>query len=135
MNIENRQADPERSIEWGKARPRPTLGVHRELLPESELDDRLFLSTSGEGAEAAEARDQQDEQRPHGGGMLLDFVAQNESESRNRSGVSSEDGLAGRGGKPEQQQSGRILRTDTRVQNVVRRSRAENLSNINVDEY
>jgi hypothetical protein len=50
------------------------LGVNRELLSESELDDRLFFSTSEEGADAAEDRDQQDEQRPHGSGMLLDFV-------------------------------------------------------------
>ncbi len=106
------ERDPERSIEWGKPRPRPISGVDRELLSESELDDRLFFSASEESADAAEDRDQQDEQRPHGSGMLLDFVVQNESESRNRSGVSSEDGLAGRGGKPEQHQSGRILRTN-----------------------
>jgi len=76
----------------GKASAEADLGVDRELLSESELDDRLFFSTSEEGADVAEDRDQQDEQRPHGSGMLLDFVVQNESESRTRSPVSSMDG-------------------------------------------
>ena len=68
------------------------IGVCGELLPESKLDDGLFLAAPEQSAHAAKDRDQQDEQRPHGSRKVRDRAEQNESESRFLSDVSSADG-------------------------------------------
>ena len=75
--------DPERAIERREPRSRPIMIVDRELLAKRQLDDGLLLATPGEGEDAAKERDHQDEQRSHGSRMVLDFVGQNEPESRN----------------------------------------------------
>ena len=77
------------------------LGVDRKLLPESELDDCLFLATPEQSADAAKDRGQKDEQRPHGSRKVRDRAEQNESESTVWSDVSSADGGRGQGGKAE----------------------------------
>ena len=51
------KGDPERSIERAQSRSRPFLGIDRELLPECQLDDGLFLTTPEEGAQAVEKSD------------------------------------------------------------------------------
>ena len=51
------KGDPERSIERAQPRSRPFLGLNCELLPEGQLDDGLFLTTSEEGAQAVEKSD------------------------------------------------------------------------------
>ncbi len=93
------KGDPERSIERAQSRSRPFLGIDRELLPEGQLDDGLFLTTPEEGAQAVEKSDGELDQRSHGSRMVPDRVGQNEPESRNPLGVSSVDGCEGRGRK------------------------------------
>ncbi len=105
------KGDPERSIEGAQSRSRPFLGIDRELLPEGQLDDGLFLPAPEEGAQAMEKSDREVDQRPHESRMVHDRVGQNETESRNPSGVSSVDGCEGLERKAEQYQRGRILRT------------------------
>ncbi len=68
------------------------LGVYRELLTEGKLDDHLFLATPKESECASKNRNGEGDQRPHGEAILRDRADQNESESRNRSSVSSTDG-------------------------------------------
>jgi hypothetical protein len=75
--------DPEGAIERRESWPRPILGLHRELLSESQLDDCRFLATPKEGMDAAKDRSQKDEQHPHRSRMVRDRRDQNESESRN----------------------------------------------------
>ena len=58
-----------------------------------------------------EKSDRELDQRPHGNRMVRDRAGQNESESGNPLGVSCADGREGQGGKGEQYQRGRILRT------------------------
>ena len=68
------------------------LGVYRELLTEGKLDDHLFLATPEESEGASKDRNREGDQRPHWEAILRDRAEQNESESRNRSSVSSMDG-------------------------------------------
>ena len=49
---EPRESDPESSIEWGESGSRAIMGVHRELLLKSHVDDRLLSMTSEEGEDA-----------------------------------------------------------------------------------
>jgi hypothetical protein len=53
------------------------------------------------------------------GVILRKISAENESESRNRSGASSTDGLGGQGENTQRFQSGRILRTHRHVREHV----------------
>ena len=78
------------------------MGVHRELLSESQLDDCLFLAAPEESEEAAKDRNREKGQRPHGDAILRDQRDQNESESTYLSRVSSVDGSERRGGKPNE---------------------------------
>jgi hypothetical protein len=78
------------------------MGVHRELLSESQLDDCLFLATPEESEEAAKDRNRDKDQRPHGDAILRDPRDQNQSESSYSSRVSSVDGSERRGGKPNE---------------------------------
>ncbi len=78
------------------------MGVHRDLLSESQLDDCLFLSTPEESEEAAKDRNREKDQRPHGGAILRDQRDQSESESTYSSRVSSVDGSEWGGGKPNE---------------------------------
>ena len=52
----------------------------------------LVLATPEEGEGAGKESDREVDQRPHGEAILRDRAEQNESESRNRSSVSSMDG-------------------------------------------
>ncbi len=98
---ELREHDPECSVERGKPRPRPTLGIDRELLTQRKLDDRLFLATPEEGENAVEEGDREIDQLSHGSRMMRDRTVGNESEAKTWSGVSSEDGERGRSGKAQ----------------------------------
>ncbi len=98
---ESREHDPERTIELGNPRPRPIVGINRELLAQRKLDDRLLLATPEEGGDATEDQDDENDQRPHAAVILRDQTVWNESESRTWSGVSSEDGERGRSGKAQ----------------------------------
>ncbi len=60
------------------------MGVHRELLSESQLDDCLFLATPAESEEAAKDRNREKDQRPHGEAILCDQTDQNQSNLRTR---------------------------------------------------
>ena len=77
------------------------MGVYGELLSESQLDDGLFLATSEESEEAAEDRNREKDQRPHGDVILRDPRDQIESESTYSLLVSSVDGSERRGGKAQ----------------------------------
>ncbi len=77
------------------------MGIHRELLSQRKLDDCLFLATPEESGHAAKERDQKDEQRAHWAEILREIPRQNESESRNRSAVSSADGREEQDGKAQ----------------------------------
>ena len=77
------------------------MGIDRELLAQRKLDDRLLLATPEEGGDATEDRDDDIDQRPHGAVIVRDRTVWNESEPRTWSGVSSEDGERGRGGKAQ----------------------------------
>ncbi len=77
------------------------MGVHRELLSESQLDDRLFLTTPEESEEAAKDRNREKDQHPLGDAILRDQRDQNHSESTYSSRVSSVDGSERRGGKAQ----------------------------------
>jgi len=78
------------------------MGVHRDLVSESQFDDCLFLSTPEESEEAAKDRNREKDQRSHGDAILRDQKDQNESESTYSSRVSSVDGSERRGGKPNE---------------------------------
>ncbi len=75
------KGDPERPIERAQSRSRPLLRIDRELLPEGQLDDGLFLTAPEEGAQAVEKSDRELDERPHGSRMVHDRVGQNEPES------------------------------------------------------
>jgi len=51
---EEGERNPERSTERGEPRPTGLMGVGRELLTESKLNDGLFLATPEEGEETVE---------------------------------------------------------------------------------
>ena len=92
---------PERTIERGNPRPRPILGIDRELLPQRQMDGRLLSVISKEGEDGVKGERCETNQGAQREGILRDFAPGNESESRYRSGVSSEDGERGSGGKAQ----------------------------------
>ncbi len=63
---ESREHDPERTIELGNPRPRPIVGINRELLAQRKLDDRLFLVASEEGKGAVKEQHCRTDQDAHG---------------------------------------------------------------------
>ena len=71
------------------------MGIGRELLTEGKFDNRLFLATPEESEGASKDPNHEGDQRPHGEAILRDRAEQNESESTDRSGVSSAYGCAG----------------------------------------
>ena len=75
------------------------MGVDCELLSEGQLDDHLLFAPSEEGEHAVEKSDRETDQHPHGEVILRDRAERNESESRDRAGVSSEDGERAQVGK------------------------------------
>ena len=63
---ESREHDPERAIKLGNPRPRPILGIDRELLAQRKLDDYLFLVASEEGNDAVKEQDCRTDRDAHG---------------------------------------------------------------------
>ena len=58
------------------------MGIYRELLLKSQVDERLLSMTSEEGEQAVEKSNRETEQHPHGEAILRDRLVQNEPESR-----------------------------------------------------
>ena len=105
------EGDPEHSIQSREARPWMSVGVHRELLSERELDDRLLLPISEQGDDAVENRDRERCCGPHARRILLESKAQRKAESDPALRLPSVDEQRHTRKKPEQNHHRRIMRT------------------------